>query len=48
MTLENNKIMSVKGKFLSEYPDIVKEIDLTKHIDLDTSKIQAGSNGFAG
>ena len=40
----NNQSMSVKGKFLSEFPNIVKEIDLTKHVDLDTSKIQAGSN----
>jgi len=44
MILENNESMSVKGKFLSEFPNIVKEIDLTKHVDLDTSKIQAGSN----
>ena len=44
MILENNKSMSVKGKFLSEFPHIIKEIDLTKHVDLDTSKIQAGSN----
>jgi hypothetical protein len=42
----SNKTMlgSVKGKFLSDFPDIVKEIDLTKHKDLDISKIQAGSN----
>ena len=41
-----NQIMrqSVKGKFLSDFPDIVKEIDTTKHKDLDFSKIQAGSN----
>lgn len=46
MILENTKIMtrSVKCKFLSDFPDIVKEIDLVKHIDLDVSKIQAGSN----
>lgn len=44
MILENNESMSVKGKFLSEFPNIIKEIDLTKHVDLDTSKIQAGSN----
>lgn len=34
----------VKGKFLSDFPEIVKHIDMSKHINLDTSKIQAGSN----
>ena len=36
--------MSVKGKFLSDFPEIIKEIDLSKHVNLDFSKIQAGSN----
>lgn len=44
MILESNESMSIKGKFLSEFPDIVKEIDVTKHINLDTSKIQSVSN----
>ena len=46
MILENSQkmIISVKGKFLSEFHDIIKEIDLTHHKDLNVSKIQAGSN----
>ena len=36
--------ISVKGKFLSEFSSIVKEIDLNYHKDLDVSKVQAGSN----
>ena len=44
MILESNQTMSVKGKFLSEFPDIVKELDLIKHVNLDTSKIRAGSS----
>lgn len=35
---------SVKGKFLSDFPEIVKEIDIGKHTGLNISKIQAGSN----
>lgn len=46
MILENNESVniSVKNKFLSEFHDIVKEIDLSKHKELDISKIRAGSN----
>jgi hypothetical protein len=45
MILETNQLMtSVKGKFLSDFPNIVREIDLNKHTDIDVSKIQAGSN----
>ena len=43
MILKTSKI-SVKGKFLSEFPDIIKEIDLTKHENLNVSEIKAGSN----
>jgi hypothetical protein len=36
--------ISVKGKFLTDFPEIVKNLDLSQHKDLDLSKIQAGSN----
>ena len=36
--------ISVKNKFLSEFPNIVKQIDFNYHKDLDVSKVQAGSN----
>ena len=36
--------ISVKGKFLTDFPEIVKDLDLSQHKDLDLSKIQAGSN----
>ena len=42
--LMKNKSVSIRGKFLSDFPNIVNEIDKTKHINLDLSKIQAGSN----
>lgn len=35
---------SIKGKFLTDFPDITKHLDLSQHKDLDLSKIQAGSN----
>ena len=37
-------MISVKDKYLSEYPDIVKDIDTSIHVNLDTTKIKAGSN----
>lgn len=37
-------MVSVKGKFLDEFPDIVAELDLSVHPNLDVSKIPAGSN----
>jgi hypothetical protein len=43
MTLDKKR-KSVKGKFLSEFQDIVKEIDMSIYEDLDISKIKAGSN----
>jgi hypothetical protein len=44
MILESNKSMSIKDKCLSDFPNMVKEIDVTKHINLDISKIQSVSN----
>ena len=34
---------SVSGKFLINFPDLVKELDLEKHADLDINIIKAGS-----
>lgn len=36
--------ISVKGKFLSDFPEVIKYIDLERHNNLDYTKIQAGSN----
>ena len=35
---------SVKGKYLCEFPELVSELDLRYHKNLDVSKIKAGSN----
>lgn len=39
-----NMKISVKGKFLSDFPEVIKYIDLERHNNLDYTKIQAGSN----
>jgi len=37
-------MISVKGKYLSEYPELVSELDLLHKDDLEVYKIKAGSN----
>lgn len=36
--------LNVRGKFLSDFPEIAKEIDFSKHPEIDISKIKAGSD----
>jgi hypothetical protein len=36
--------ISVRGKYLSDFPEIVAQLDLSKHKDIDCSEIKAGSN----
>lgn len=39
---KNNLPRYVKGLFLSDFPDIIVEIDMSKHLNLDITKLCAG------
>ncbi len=37
-------MVSVKGKYLTEFPHLLKELDNERNGDIDISKLHAGSN----